>query len=72
MKEAHEQHVIVIGGGLSGLTAANQILKKKPNTRVTVLEANDYLGGRTKSIVLNGCTFDEGAEFIGATQHHTI
>ena len=50
--------MIIIGGGLSGLTAANQILKKKPKTKITVLEANDYLGGRTKSIVLNGCTFD--------------
>ena len=50
--------MIIIGGGLSGLTAANQILKKRPETKITVLEANDYLGGMTKSIVLNGCTFD--------------
>lgn len=64
--------MVVIGGGLSGLTAANEILKKKPNTRITVLEANDYLGGRTKSVVINDCTFDEGAEFIGATQHHVV
>jgi len=26
-----------------------------------VLEANDYLGGRTKSTAINGCTFDLGA-----------
>jgi len=26
-----------------------------------VLEANDYLGGRTKSTDINGCTFDLGA-----------
>jgi monoamine oxidase len=30
------------------------------------------LGGRTKSVVINDCTFDEGAEFIGATQHHVV
>jgi protoporphyrinogen oxidase len=45
-----QKKVIVIGGGLSGLTAANEILKKIPDMHVTVLEANDYLGGRTKSI----------------------
>lgn len=51
----------MIGGGLSGLTAANEILKKSPETNVTVLEASDYLGGRTKSEVINGCNFDLGA-----------
>ncbi len=62
----------MIGGGLSGLTAAREILKKQPKYKVTVLEANDYLGGRTKSIILNNCNFDLGAQFIGPSQHHVI
>lgn len=31
--------VVVIGGGLSGLTTASEILKKDPELRVTVVEA---------------------------------
>jgi monoamine oxidase len=65
-------HVVIVGAGLSGLTAAREILKASPNAKVTVLEANDYVGGRTKTIILNNCNFDLGAEFIGPTQHHVI
>lgn len=31
--------VVVIGGGLSGLTTASEMLKKDPELRVTVVEA---------------------------------
>lgn len=64
--------VIVVGGGLSGLAAARSILKSRPGTRLALLEASDYLGGRTQSIELKGCTFDLGAEFIGRSQEHVI
>jgi monoamine oxidase len=30
MNKQTSQHVIVVGAGLSGLTAANEILKKRP------------------------------------------
>ena len=35
--ENGKKRVIVIGGGLSGLSAANQLLKACPNLEVTVL-----------------------------------
>ena len=37
-----------------------------------MVEANDYLGGRTKSTILNNCVFDEGGEFIGPSQKYVI
>lgn len=64
--------VLVVGGGLSGLTAAREIIKRSPNTKVIVLEAGPEVGGRTRSIKLEGCTFDEGAMFIGKTQIHAL
>lgn len=42
--------VIVVGGGLSGLTAAREIVKRRPKTKVIVLEAGPEVGGRTRSI----------------------
>ena len=39
-------HVLVVGGGVSGLTAAVQIARKgKPNVKVTILEASNRWGG---------------------------
>lgn len=53
-----EKHVIVIGGGLSGLTAAEKMVSENPNIRVTVLEAKDRVGGRSYSGKLQNAVFD--------------
>ena len=42
--------VLIIGAGLAGLTAADEILKEDPKVKVTILEAMSEPGGRTKSI----------------------
>jgi len=41
------QHLAVIGSGISGLTAAHLLSRKH---RVTVFEANDYIGGHTHTV----------------------
>ena len=40
-----EGHVVVVGAGLSGLTAAYRLREARPDVRVTVLERGDRAGG---------------------------
>jgi protoporphyrinogen oxidase len=58
MKPESKKKVIVIGGGLSGLSAARQLLTTNPDIDVTVLEALDRVGGRTHTVNINGFLFD--------------
>lgn len=55
-------NTLVIGGGVSGLTAA-RLLHQRGNT-VTVLEARDRLGGRLHSEHRDGYVTDLGASWI--------
>ncbi|MGB2506698.1 MAG: protoporphyrinogen/coproporphyrinogen oxidase [Candidatus Poseidoniaceae archaeon] len=40
-----EGHVVVVGAGLSGLTAAYRLREARPDVRITVLERSDRPGG---------------------------
>lgn len=55
---------VVIGAGISGLTAAYEYLQYSPGSSVTVYEASDRLGGLLKSSTLGGAveSADVGAE----------
>jgi monoamine oxidase len=59
--------VVVIGGGLSGLAAARDLVAA--GKKVVLLEARDRAGGRVYNMPLgDGTTSEGGAEFIGPTQ----
>ncbi|PXY22276.1 hydroxysqualene dehydroxylase HpnE [Prauserella muralis] len=55
-------HVAVIGGGLSGLTAACELADA--GLRVTVLESRGRLGGATFSFQRDGLTVDNGQHVL--------
>ncbi|HEX3706939.1 MAG TPA: FAD-dependent oxidoreductase [Mycobacteriales bacterium] len=63
--------VIVVGAGLSGLSAARRLVAEGHS--VVVLEARDRVGGRTLNHPLpHGETVEVGGEFVGPTQDHAL
>ena len=61
--------VVVVGAGLSGLTAARAV--EAAGKSVIVLEARDRVGGRTLNHDLgNGKVVEVGGQWIGPTQDH--
>ncbi|MCK6528068.1 NAD(P)/FAD-dependent oxidoreductase [Myxococcota bacterium] len=57
-----EKTVVVIGGGVSGLTAGGILAKH--GYRVRLFEANGKLGGCCGGTTLGGYTFNDGAVFL--------
>lgn len=57
-----DKTVIVVGAGLSGLSAAKKLHEK--GFKVTVLESQDKVGGRTRTNRSLGIAFDEGSSWI--------
>ena len=58
------RHVVVIGGGLAGITAA--IALRETGARVTLLESRPRLGGATCSFTRDGLVVDNGQHvFLG-------
>ena len=52
--------VIIIGGGISGLSALHFIKKKNPQKQVMLYEADDRLGGTIGTDDVDGYSFDWG------------
>ena len=63
-------HVVVVGGGITGLAAAF-FLKDEP-VRVTVLEGSPRLGGKLRASDVAGVAMDEGAEALLARRPEGI
>jgi phytoene desaturase len=57
-----QKHIIVVGAGPGGLTAA--MLLANRGFRVTVFEKESHVGGRNAAIVRNGYKFDTGPTFL--------
>lgn len=71
-----EADVVVIGAGLSGLTAGYTIRKEKPSSKVLVLEATDRIGGPVQTVKIQGANgedvWDVGAGRVGTKQNEIM
>ncbi|MEV0372219.1 protoporphyrinogen oxidase [Streptomyces sp. NPDC050636] len=63
-------HVVVIGGGISGLAAAHRLLDG--GVRVSILEESDRLGGKLRAGEIAGVPVDLGAESMLARRPEAV
>ena len=66
----NDQDVIVVGGGLAGLTAAREL--QKAGRRVLILEGRDRLGGRVFTSEFAGTEVELGGAFVHWFQPHVF
>lgn len=70
-QDSGSAHVVVIGGGISGLAAAERLVRTSPRVRVTVLEASARLGGMVHTERTDGYTYEVGADSVLAAKPAT-
>jgi hypothetical protein len=59
--------VLIVGAGLAGLMCARSISAQQPSCNLRIIEANNAVGGRVRSIQYEGYTLDIGFQvFIDA------
>src|SRR5690554_6900457 len=68
MSVAKARKVIVVGAGVSGLLAARRLAVSGHD--VTVMEADDHVGGRVSRVRVDGFQLDAGAESFATRGGH--
>jgi oxygen-dependent protoporphyrinogen oxidase len=69
---ARTHHVVVVGGGISGLAAAWFLVRSHPGIEVTVLESAAQVGGKLAVSDVAGIAVDEGAESFVASRPEAL
>ena len=68
-----EQRVVVVGGGITGLTAAYRMHQLRPDLLISVFEKDDLLGGKIRSSSFAGVDgVDEGADAFLTRVPHAV
>ncbi|GGB65133.1 protoporphyrinogen oxidase [Knoellia flava] len=71
-RDPSSRTVVVIGGGVAGLTAARDLLVARPATRVLVFDASDRVGGKLRREPVGGHLVDVGAESMLAVRPEAV
>src|SRR5688500_9640421 len=65
--ESPRGHLVIVGGGISGLAAAHRLAREAPGIRVTLLEAAGRLGGKIVTERVDGFVIEGGPDsFLAA------
>ncbi|MET3683503.1 oxygen-dependent protoporphyrinogen oxidase [Alkalibacillus flavidus] len=59
---AERKQIAIIGGGITGLTAAYYMQKQNVNADVTLFEASNQLGGKISTVERDGFTIERGPD----------
>ena len=59
---ASKRRIVVVGGGISGLTAAYRLTRIQPSWDITLVDANDRLGGVLQTTHRNGFLIERSAD----------
>lgn len=67
---SRKERVVIVGGGVTGLTAAYALEKLAPDLEVIVVEGGSRLGGNVVTVQHNGFLIDGGPDSWVATKPH--
>ena len=62
MTEGGARSVAVVGGGITGLSAAWTLERHSPRTEVTIFEADERLGGKIRTVAIDGGIIEAGPD----------
>ncbi|MCX6987715.1 MAG: protoporphyrinogen oxidase [Chlamydiae bacterium] len=63
-----KKHILILGAGISGLSAAWYLSKQHPDSSITILEKEDRAGGWLESIDKQGFLFEKGPRIFKASK----
>jgi protoporphyrinogen/coproporphyrinogen III oxidase len=66
------RRVVVAGGGITGLSVAHRLLKKRPDLTVTLLESRERLGGNIVTERRDGFVLDGGPDSFLRTKPEAV
>ncbi|XP_044599462.1 protein anon-37Cs-like isoform X1 [Cotesia glomerata] len=69
--EGRSPRVIIIGAGVSGVAAASRLLENGFDN-ITILEAENRIGGRIHSVKIGGYVVDLGAEWVVGEEGNAV
>lgn len=70
MQVSEKKSIVIIGGGITGLTIAWKLCKNGEN--VTLLERQKFVGGFARGITHNGYSVDIGPHYFSISENSVI